>query len=119
MQLYDKYHDKGLEILAFPCNQFGKQEPKSEAEIKQFAISFGVKFPIFSKIRVNGKEAHPIFLYLRSAMPGLLGTSVKWNFEKFICSKEGQPVKRAAVTTTPFQMEKTIIALLEGNNQDD
>jgi len=118
VQLYDKYHDKGLEILAFPCNQFGKQEPKSEAEIKQFAAGFGAKFPIFSKIKVNGKEAHPIFLYLRSAMPGLLGTSVKWNFEKFICNKEGQPVKRAAVVTTPFQMEKTIISLLEGKQED-
>jgi len=118
VQLYDKYHDKGLEILAFPCNQFGKQEPKSEAEIKQFAAGFGVKIPIFSKIKVNGKEAHPIFLYLRSAMPGLLGTSVKWNFEKFICNKEGQPVKRAAVVTTPFQMEKTIISLLEGKQED-
>lgn len=119
MQLYNKYHDKGFEILAFPCNQFGKQEPKSEAEIKQFAATFGVTFPIFSKIKVNGKDAHPVFLYLRSAMPGLLGTSIKWNFEKFICSPDGQPVKRAAVTTTPNQMEKTIIALLEGRKEEE
>jgi len=121
VQLYDKYHDQGFEILAFPCNQFGKQEPKSEAEIKQFVTSQGVKFPVFSKVRVNGKDAHPIFLYLRSALPGLLGTSVKWNFEKFVCSRDGQPIKRAAVTTTPFQLEKNIVAALEGKgiNQID
>jgi len=117
--LYDKYHDKGLEILAFPCNQFGRQEPKSNAEIKQFAASYNAKFTIFSKIKVNGKDAHPIFLYLRSALPGLLGTSIKWNFEKFICNREGAPVKRAAVTTAPMHFEKLIVSLLEGKEQED
>jgi len=115
VQLYDKYNKDGFEILAFPCNQFGKQEPKSEAEIKQFATNLGVKFPMFSKIKANGKESHPVFQYIRSALPGLLGTSVKWNFEKFLCNREGQPVKRAAVTTLPNEMEKHIVALL--NNQ--
>jgi len=112
VQLYDKYNKDGFEILAFPCNQFGKQEPKTEAEIKQFAASFGAKFPMFSKIKVNGKEAHPIFQYIRSALPGLLGTSVKWNWEKFLCNREGQPIKRAAVTTNPLEMEKAIVAAL-------
>jgi len=118
VELYKKYHDKGFEILAFPCNQFGRQEPKSDAEIKKFAEGFGVTFPVFSKIKVNGKEAHPIFLYVRSALPGLLGTSVKWNFEKFLCNREGQPVKRAAVTTPPNQMEKALVALLEGKAEE-
>jgi len=117
--LYNKYHDQGLEILAFPCNQFGRQEPKSNAEIKQFAASYGAKFTIFEKIKVNGKDAHPVFLYLRSALPGLLGTSVKWNFEKFICNKEGQPVKRAAVTTAPMHFEKLIVSLLEGKDTQE
>jgi len=78
MELYKKYHDSGLEILAFPCNQFGKQEPLSEAKIKLFVTEkYGVTFPMFSKIDVNGKNAHPIFQFLRKKLPGTLGTSIK------------------------------------------
>jgi len=113
VELYKKYKSQGLEILAFPINQFWKQEPKPEAEIKQFAASYGVTFPLFSKIKVNGKEAHPLFLFIRKHLPGILGTSVKWNWEKFLCSPEGLPVKRCAVTTSPKSMETAIVAELE------
>jgi len=111
--LYEKYHDRGFEILAFPCNQFGRQEPGKNEEICQFVKSkFRVTFPIFNKINVNGKDAIPLFLYLRSQLTGILGTSIKWNFTKFLCNRQGKPIKRYGPTSKPLAFEDDIVALL-------
>lgn len=112
--LYRKYKDNGLMIMAFPSNQFGKQEPGSDAEIKEFCdLKFKISFPLFSKIEVNGDNAHPLYQYLKEALPGLLGSkAVKWNFTKFLIDKEGKPVKRYAPTDTPESIEKDIAAIL-------
>ena len=112
--LYRKYKDSGLMIMAFPSNQFGKQEPGSDAEIKEFCdLKFKISFPLFSKIEVNGDNAHPLYQYLKEALPGLLGSkAVKWNFTKFLIDKEGKPVKRYAPTDTPESIEKDIAAIL-------
>lgn len=101
--LYEKYKDKGLVILGFPCNQFGAQEPGTATDIEQFCqLNYGVKFPMFGKIDVNGANAHPLYQFLRSAKPGLLGTeAIKWNFTKFLVDKNGEPVKRYAPNTEP------------------
>ena len=95
-ELYEKYQSKGLEILAFPCNQFANQEPRSEEEISSFCkMNYGVTFPLFSKIDVNGSKAHPLFSYLTSELPGLLNMKfIKWNFTKFLIDREGNPVER-------------------------
>jgi len=113
-QLYDFYHDRGLEILAFPCNQFGHQEPGSDAEIREFCdANFNIQFPLFAKIEVNGEGAHPIFQYLKQAAPGVLGSEViKWNFTKFLIDREGEVRHRYASTTKPKELEKDIEALL-------
>jgi len=111
--LYEKYNNRGFEILAFPCNQFGKQEPAPNQDIEKFVKEkFNVTFPMFSKINVNGKEADPLFLYLRSELTGTLGTSVKWNFTKFLCNRKGKPIKRYGPPTKPLSFEDQIIALL-------
>ena len=112
--LYKKYKDDGLVIMAFPCNQFGKQEPGSDSEIKEFCdLKFHITFPIFSKIDVNGDNAHPLYQYLKEALPGVLGSkAIKWNFTKFLVDKEGKPVKRYAPTDTPESIEKDIAAIL-------
>lgn len=112
--LYKKYQDQGLEILAFPCNQFGKQEPGSDAEISEFCeLNFGVTFPLFSKIDVNGSDTHPLFVDLKQQAPGLLGSQkVKWNFTKFLVNREGQTVKRFAPLDKPESLEDAIKALL-------
>ncbi|MAZ49378.1 MAG: glutathione peroxidase [Halobacteriovoraceae bacterium] len=112
--LYRKYKDNGLVIMAFPSNQFGKQEPGSDAEIKEFCdLKFKISFPLFSKIEVNGDTAHPLYKYLKEALPGLLGSkAVKWNFTKFLIDKEGKPIKRYAPTDTPESMEEDIAAIL-------
>jgi len=114
--LYDKYHSQGFEILAFPCNQFGNQEPGTEAQIKEFVSQYGVSFPMFSKINVNGDSAHPLFVFLRGALPGTLGDSIKWNFTKFLCDANGIPKTRYATTTEPYSIEKDIVNLL--NNKE-
>lgn len=108
--LYKEYHQKGLEILAFPCNQFGAQEPGDENEIKNFcSLNYDVTFPMFSKIDVNGDEAHPLYNYLKESLPGVLGTkAVKWNFTKFLVDKEGHPVKRYAPTDKPLDLKSDI-----------
>ena len=113
-KLYKKYKDKGLVILGFPCNQFGKQERGSSEEIKEFCeINYGVTFPLFDKIEVNGRNAHPIFKYLKSILSGgLFGSGIKWNFTKFIINKKGIPVKRFSPSTKPENMEKIIQRLL-------
>jgi glutathione peroxidase len=104
--LYKKYKDKGLVILGFPCNQFGSQEPGSNKEIIEGClINYGVSFPMFSKIDVNGKEAHPLFKYLKEKRKGLLGKRIEWNFTKFLIDPAGNPVKRFAPVTTPEKIE--------------
>src|SRR5580765_134307 len=93
--LYEKFQDRGLVVLGFPCNQFGKQEPGQETEIKQFCESkYGVKFPLFAKIDVNGAKAHPLYAYLKKEEPGFLGSqAIKWNFTKFLIDSKGKTVK--------------------------
>ena len=114
-KLHEKYQDKGFLVLGFPCNQFGSQEPGTEAEIKTFCeTKFGVKFPLFAKVDVNGSAAHPLYQYLTQAKPGLLGIeSIKWNFTKFLIDREGNPVERYAPTTKPESIEGDIQALLQ------
>ena len=130
--MYAKYKDKGLRILAFPCNQFGSQvssknsfiiylyflhsslfqEPKSEPEIKEFVKQYNVEFDMFSKINVNGDEAHPLFKFLKKKCGGTFGSFIKWNFTKFLVDKNGNPVKRYAPNFKPLDIEKDIINLL-------
>ncbi len=111
--LYKKYKDKGLVILGFPCNQFGNQEPGGEKEIQEGClINYGVTFPMFSKINVNGDQAHPLFKYLKKELPGTLTKNIKWNFTKFVIDKDGKPVKRFSPTTKPEKMEAVIASLL-------
>ena len=112
-KLYEKYENKGLVILGFPCNQFGNQEPGDEKSIAEGCmVNYGVSFPMFSKVDVNGKEAHPIFKYLKNKLGGFLGTSIKWNFTKFLIDPNGEPVKRYAPTTKPEFIENDIKELL-------
>ncbi|MBT8348976.1 MAG: glutathione peroxidase, partial [Sulfurovum sp.] len=113
--LYKKYKDQGLVVLGFPCNQFGSQEPGSEAEIQNFCrVNFGVTFPMFSKINVNGDDTHPLYRYLKSEQPGILGTEIiKWNFTKFLVSKEGKVIERFGSSIKPISLEKEIEVLLK------
>ena len=116
--LYKEYSGKGLEILGFPCNQFGSQEPGSDEEISLFcSTKYDVTFPLFSKIKVNGPAAHPLFKFLTSSKPGLLGSEkIKWNFTKFLINKSGEPIKRFSPQTTPEQLSSDITDLLEAQN---
>jgi len=108
--LYEKLHRDGLTILGFPCNQFGAQEPGSEAEIGQFCLkNYGVTFPMFAKVEVNGEAAHPLYKYLKDAKPGVLGTeAIKWNFTKFLIGRDGEPVARYAPQVKPDELEAPI-----------
>ena len=111
--LYREYKDRGLVILGFPCNQFGNQEPGSEKEIIEVCqINYGVSFPMFSKIEVNGDNAHPIYKYLRNRLPGFFGTKIRWNFAKFLIDSSGIPVKRFSPATKPEQLVAEIEILL-------
>ncbi|WP_318476969.1 glutathione peroxidase [Photobacterium leiognathi] len=111
--LFDKYKEQGLVILGFPCNQFGGQEPGTEAEIAQSClVNYGVTFPMFSKVDVKGAQADPLFTYLVKALPGVLGANIKWNFTKFLIAPDGTPVKRYAPTTKPLDIEADIVKLL-------
>lgn len=114
-EMYKTYKDQGLVVLGFPCNQFGGQEPGSEADIKSFCeLNFGVTFPLFAKIDVNGKNASPLFTYLKESQPGLLGLkSIKWNFTKFLINQKGQPVSRYAPGDRPKDIVKEIENLLK------
>lgn len=109
-----RFHPRGFEILGFPCDQFGHQEPGDAAEIANFCTTrFDVTFPMFAKIEVNGANAHPLFAYLKAAAPGLLGTSaIKWNFTKFLIDRQGQVVRRYAPTTKPEAIAADIERLL-------
>ncbi len=112
--LYRNYKEKGFEILGFPCNQFGNQEPGTEMEISEGClINYGVSFQMFSKIEVNGENAHPIYKYLKNKLPGLFGRKIKWNFAKFLIDKNGIPVKRFAPTTVPENLKNDIEKLLK------
>ncbi|MDK9362440.1 MULTISPECIES: glutathione peroxidase [Lelliottia] len=116
--LYKKYADQGLVILGFPCNQFGKQEPGSADDIAQTChINYGLTFPMFEKVDVNGAAAHPVFRYLKEALPGVLGGRIKWNFTKFLIGRDGKPLKRFAPITTPEKMETAILAALESKER--
>ncbi len=111
--IYRRYNDKGLVILGFPCNQFGNQEPGSETEISEGClINYGVSFPMFSKIEVNGDNAHPIFKYLKKSLPGLLSSKIRWNFTKFLIDTNGNPAKRFSPVTKPEQIIPDIEKLL-------
>lgn len=113
-ELQRRYADQGLVVLGFPCNQFGHQEPGSEAEIGAFCErNYGVTFPMFSKIDVNGDDAHPLFRFLKGEAPGVLGTeAIKWNFTKFLVNKDGAVVKRYAPATKPEELTGDIEKLL-------
>ena len=113
-KLYEKYKDRGLEVLGFPCNQFGSQEPGSNAEIMQFCeLNYGVTFPLMGKVNVNGPEAAPVFEYLKEHARGLLKSrAIKWNFTKFLVNKEGVVVKRYAPRTKPASIAQAIEELL-------
>jgi glutathione peroxidase len=112
--LYEKYKDQGLVILGFPCNQFGKQDPGSNEEIQEFCqLNYGVSFPMFGKVEVNGSGADPLYKHLKKSAPGALGTErIKWNFTKFLVNREGEVVGRYAPTTKPEELEADIEALL-------
>lgn len=112
-KLYKDYQAKGFVILGFPCNQFAGQEPGSASEILSFCkLTYGVSFPMFSKINVNGKEAHPIFVYLKSELPDVLGGRIKWNFTKFLIDRTGKPIKRFAPTDIPEKIEKYLAKII-------
>ncbi|MBN2657994.1 MAG: glutathione peroxidase [Spirochaetales bacterium] len=114
-KLYEKYKDRGLEILGFPCDQFAHQEPGTDEEIHQFcSVNFGVTFPLFRKIEVNGSDAHPLYQYLKKELPGTIGPAIKWNFTKFLIGPDGKPRKRFAPSTDPEKLEKYIEPLLSG-----
>jgi len=112
-QLYDQYNKQGLEIIAFPCNQFGEQEQGSDEEIHEFCqLNFGLSFPVYSKIEVNGDNENPLYTYLKSQKKGLIGKDIKWNFTKFIIDREGTVVKRFGPQTNPLKMTKDLEKLL-------
>ncbi len=112
--IYEKYKDKGLMVLGFPCNQFLSQDPGTDAEISEFCeLNYGVSFPMFAKIDVNGDDAHPLFKHLTSAAPGLLGSkAVKWNFTKFLVDRNGKVISRYAPATKPEDIVADIERLL-------
>lgn len=113
-KLYQKYQEQGLEVLAFPCNQFKQQEKGNNEEIKEFCdLNFKISFPLFAKIEVNGDNAHPLYQHMKQQAPGLLGSqSIKWNFTKFLVNKQGKVVKRYGSMTRPEAIEADIEKLL-------
>jgi glutathione peroxidase len=113
--LYRKYHDRGFEVLGFPCNQFGGQEPGSAEDIATFcSTKYDVTFPLFAKVDVNGANAHPLFEHLKAEQPGALGTKgIKWNFTKFLVNAQGEVVERYGSSTTPAQIDADVAKLLD------
>ena len=111
--LYRSFGPRGFSVLGFPCNQFGGQEPGAAAQIEQFCSdTYGVSFPMFAKIEVNGANAHPLFRYLKDQKSGVLGSTIKWNFTKFLVDRSGKVVRRHAPTTKPEALTKDIEGLL-------
>lgn len=119
--LYRALKDRGFAILGFPCNQFGKQEPGSSGEIAEFCESnFRISFPLFEKIEVNGSQAHPLYRYLKSAAPGLLGSqAIKWNFTKFLIDRDGLAVRRYSPMTKPGAIQADLEPLLAAASNSD
>ncbi len=112
-ELWKKYGDQGLVVIGFPCDQFAHQEPGTDAEIAEFCrLNHGVTFPLMAKIEVNGENAHPIYKYLKNETKGLLGGAIKWNFTKFLISRDGSRIERFAPMATPASLEDKIKALL-------
>nr|CAB3500761.1 unnamed protein product [Digitaria exilis] len=108
-ELYQKYRDKDFEILAFPCNQFLRQEPGTDQQIKDFACTrFKAEYPVFQKVRVNGPDAAPIYKFLKASKPGLFGSRIKWNFTKFLVDKNGKVIDRYATSTAPMSIEVSL-----------
>ena len=113
-ELHNKYGDKGINILGFPCNQFANQESGSNDQIQNSCrLDFGVTFQLFEKIDVNGDSAHPLYQFLKKEAKGTLGNNIKWNFTKFLVDKEGNVIKRYAPTVKPLSIEKDILKLME------
>ncbi|NOL51435.1 glutathione peroxidase [Pelistega suis] len=113
-QLYQQFKDKNFTILAFPCNQFGQQEPGTAEEIRSFCeLNYGVTFPLMAKIDVNGANEHPLYHWLKQEKKGLLGGSIKWNFTKFLINQKGEVVDRFAPTTSPSKLQDKIIQVIE------
>ena len=114
-QVYGRFKDRGFVVLGFPCDQFGNQEPGSNADIGTFCqTNYGVSFPMFAKIDVNGGNAHPLYQFLKNAKTGLLGSSIKWNFTKFLVDRSGTVLRRYAPTTKPEDIAKDIETALTG-----
>ena len=113
-ELYERFGKDGFEVLGFPCNQFGSQEPGTDSDIKGFCdLQYGVQFPLFSKIDVNGAGTHPLYEFLKKSKPGFLGTKrIKWNFTKFLIDRSGKPLKRYSPQTKPDAIEKDVQAAL-------
>lgn len=114
-KLYETYRDKGLVVLGFPCNQFAEQEPASEADIASFcSLNYGVTFPLFAKIDVNGEHAHPLFVFLKDASRGFLGSrAIKWNFTKFLIGRDGRPLRRFPSQTPPERLSGALERALD------
>jgi glutathione peroxidase len=112
--LYRKYRERGFAVLGFPCDQFGRQEPGDEAEVKEFCrLTYDVTFPLFAKIAVNGPAAHPVYVYLKAARRGFLGTKgIKWNFTKFLVDRRGNVVRRFGPMVRPGRIEKRLLRVL-------
>jgi glutathione peroxidase len=113
-KLYEKFRDRGFAVLGFPCNQFGKQDPGNNGEIEEFCqLNYGVSFPMFAKIDVNGPATHPLFQHLKTSAPGIFGSeNIKWNFTKFLVDKQGKVVARFAPLTKPEDIEQAVTAAL-------
>lgn len=117
-ELYERYKDRGFTVLAFPSNQFREQEPGSNDEVEQVCkLNFGVSFPLFAKIDVNGSHTEPLYTYLKKERGGIFGSSIKWNFTKFLIDSEGRVVKRYSPTTKPTRFEGKIVELLDEANR--
>lgn len=117
-KLHQKYKDQGLVVLGFPCNQFAGQEPLNNEEMESAClINHGVSFQLTEKVDVNGKNAHPVFKFLKKKLPTLLGKSIKWNFAKFLIDANGKPYRRYSPTTKPHRLEKDIKKLLARQKQ--
>jgi len=114
-KLYEVYRDQGLVILGFPCNQFAEQEPSSETEIASFcSLNYGVTFPLFAKVDVNGQNTHPLFIFLKDSLRGFLGSrTVKWNFTKFLVGRDGKPIKRFSSRMPPEKLKGAIERALQ------
>ena len=113
-QLHEEFKDRGLVVLGFPCDQFAHQEPGDDGDIEEFCkLNYGVSFPLSTKVNVNGKQTHPVFAFLKDNTSGLLGSTIKWNFTKFLVSPDGKTVKRYAPKTSPAELEPDIEELLD------